>query len=66
LAFVVAVVGVLVAAAGCALVFDFVEPPLPQPAATTAAAAIVQIRARFIGRTPLVSVGGFGPGLQPV
>lgn len=59
----VAVLGVLVAAAGCALVFDFVEPPLPQPAATTATAAVVQIRARFTGRTPVLSVGGFVPGL---
>jgi hypothetical protein len=44
----VAVVGVLVAAAGAALVVDFVDPPLPQPAVTTATAATVQSRPRFI------------------
>jgi hypothetical protein len=49
LAFVAAVVvGVLVAAAGWALVVDFVEPPLPQPAATTATAATVQSRPRLM------------------
>jgi hypothetical protein len=64
LALLVAVVGVLVAAAGCALVFDFVEPPLPQPAATTATAATVQIRARFIRRTPFCLSEASVPGLQ--
>lgn len=48
LAFVAAVVGVLVAAAGWALVVDFVDPPLPQPAATAATAATVQARPRFM------------------
>ncbi|HET7047039.1 MAG TPA: hypothetical protein VFI54_02120 [Solirubrobacteraceae bacterium] len=48
LAFVATVVGVLVAAAGAALVVDLVDPPLPQPAVTTATAATVQSRPRFI------------------
>jgi hypothetical protein len=46
LAFVAAVFGV--AAAGAALVVDFVDPPLPQPAVTTAMAATVQSRPRLI------------------
>jgi hypothetical protein len=64
LAFVAAVVGVLVAAAGCALVVDFVDPPLPQPAVTTATAATVQSRPRFIWPDSPLSVERFDPALQ--
>lgn len=64
LAFVAAVVGVLVAAAGWALVVDFVDPPLPQPAVTTATAATVQSRPRLIWPDSPLSVERFGPALQ--
>jgi hypothetical protein len=63
LAFVAAVFGVLVATAGAALVVDFADPPPPQPAVTTATAATVQSRPRFIWPDSPLSVEGFGPGL---
>ena len=66
LAVVAAVVGVLVAAAGAALVVDFVDPPPPQPAVTTATAATVQSRPRFISPDSPLSVERVGPRLQPV
>jgi hypothetical protein len=66
LAFVTAVVGVLVAAAGAALVVDFVDPPLPQPAVTTATAATVQSRPRFIWPDSLCLSKASVPDYKPI
>jgi hypothetical protein len=52
-----AVVGVGVAAAGCALVCDCVEPPPPHPAAAAAAMARMQSAPRFMARLPFVGLG---------